>query len=71
MEQDRADVFRMVGSLAAEMVASIATEVEYSIVTRQFSTFECSSATRVCKEESITIDARSKINPSPPGPKLC
>jgi len=37
-EHDRADVFRMVGSLA-EIVASTATGVEYSIVTRQFSTF--------------------------------
>lgn len=37
-EHDRADVFRIVGSLA-EIVASTATGVEYSIVTRQISTF--------------------------------
>jgi hypothetical protein len=37
-EHDRADVFRIVGTLA-EIVAATATGTEYSIVTRQFSTF--------------------------------
>lgn len=37
-EHDRADVFRMVGTLAG-IVAASATGVEYRIVTRQISTF--------------------------------
>jgi hypothetical protein len=37
-EHDRADVFRIVGTLA-EIVASTATGNEYGTVTRQFSTF--------------------------------